>query len=54
MHTPAAELFPPVAVHAVREGDRVRMTVTTSPSAGGNAVDKGGNAQIPATSTWSP
>ncbi len=24
------------------------MTVTTSPSAGGNAVDKGGNAQIPA------
>jgi NADH-quinone oxidoreductase subunit G len=25
------------------------MTVTTSPSAGGNAVDKGGNAQIPAS-----
>ena len=24
------------------------MTVTTSPSAGGNAVDQGGNAQIPA------
>ena len=48
MHTPAAELFPPVAFHAVREGDRVRMTVTTSPSAGGNAVDQGGNAQIPA------
>ena len=23
------------------------MTVTTSPSAGGNAVDKGGNAQVP-------
>src|SRR5205823_10264822 len=35
-------------VHAVHEGDRVRMTVTTSPSAGGNAVDQGGNAQIPA------
>ena len=24
------------------------MTVTTSPAAGGNAVDKGGNAQVPA------
>ena len=29
------------------------MTVTTSPSAGGNAVDQGGNAQVPPTPTTS-
>ena len=37
----------PPRVHPVREGFGTRMTVTTSPSAGGNAVSTGGDASTP-------